>query len=60
MPALTKAGMQGSMARPAPCPLAEEEPRGPGLLLAGLCVLCGLATIHLDDAGHPRHRQEAP
>jgi len=35
------------------------EPRGPGVLFAGLCVACGWATIDRDDGGLPRHAREA-
>lgn len=37
------------------CPTAAGEPRGAGVLLAGLCVTCGRATLRRDDAGYPRH-----
>jgi hypothetical protein len=54
----TKAGFRQDM-KPAdvpPCETAGDEPRGPGLLLSGLCTACGRATICRDDAGRPRHR----
>lgn len=41
------------------CPGAAGEPRGPGLLLAGLCCACGRTTVYRDEAGHPRHLQPA-
>jgi hypothetical protein len=40
------------------CATAAAEPRGRGLLLAGLCVTCGRATIYRDGAGLPRHRAD--
>lgn len=50
--------MQISVARPEPCPTVRAEPRGPGYLLAGLCVTCGLATIYRNQLGHPEHQRE--
>lgn len=38
-----------------PCESAAAEPRGPELLLAGLCVTCGVSTTERDTAGNPRH-----
>jgi hypothetical protein len=39
----------------AACASAADEPRGPDLMLAGLCVTCGRATIRRDAAMMPRH-----
>jgi len=43
------------------CPgLADElHLRGPGYLFAGLCVTCGVSTVHRDADGLPRHRPPA-
>ena len=40
----------------APCPAARYEDRGPGILLAGCCRICGRATTHADNQG-PVHEQ---
>jgi hypothetical protein len=55
----SKAGFNtsGAPGGPAACATADSEPRGAGVLLAGLCCTCGRATIHRDGAGQPRHRQ---
>lgn len=37
------------------CATAADELRGPGLLLAGLCVTCGRASVARDMDGYPRH-----
>ena len=39
---------------------AEPEPRGKHLLLKGLCVNCGGATIYENEAAHPAHRLRVP
>ncbi|MGH3499769.1 MAG: hypothetical protein ACRDQA_02530 [Nocardioidaceae bacterium] len=36
-----------------PCQDRRHELRGPDVLLSGLCVRCGAATIHADDLGYP-------
>lgn len=53
----TKAGFREDLkpAGPAACASAQDEERGPGLLLAGLCVICGRTTIHRNAEGFPQH-----
>jgi hypothetical protein len=41
----------------APCPTARFEDRGSGILLAGLCHLCGRATTRRNPDGQPEHDQ---
>lgn len=38
-----------------PACASAGEPRGPGVLAAGLCVVCGRSTTRRDGAGNPRH-----
>jgi hypothetical protein len=47
--------ISGKPATVAECP-HEPEPRGPSIVLAGLCVVCGRATVHRDETGLPRHQ----
>lgn len=37
------------------CPSLADEPRGPRILLTGLCIACGVATTMRDHDGQPRH-----
>lgn len=41
------------------CPSVADEPRGPDVLLSGLCVICGVATTERNPAGHPQHATAA-
>lgn len=41
----------------APCPTARFEDRGNGILLAGLCHLCGRATTRTSPDGAAEHDQ---
>lgn len=45
----------GSTGNGPACPAGRYEPRGPAVLLAGLCTRCGRATITRDTAGRPAH-----
>ena len=38
----------------------RAEPRGPGVFLAGLCVVCGRATVYRRADGLPRHLPPFP
>jgi len=37
-----------------------DEPRGRGVYLAGLCVVCGRATTRRNRDGQPQHHQLIP
>ena len=39
----------------AACAGSEDEPRGPRVVLAGLCVVCGRTTTERGADGLPRH-----